>query len=333
MAKKNDKGYSTGNAKKWAVMMGIVVLIAVIVVVVILCIPPNTYNAVETLNRTTQTSFLSSESEKVSYDKFENKLSQSRVNYYVQEFADIQILAESLQEVLDFYNDYLLFAEDNKTLQENYKTIKNGLNDASQSQQKLVSIISEANKLSAESTSTYLQGAVIDFRREFMNWLNYYCSAINGLNNSFKGSMGNILENNSASQFILNTVDDYLAIIKQDFQDVVNYDKKGVMQEYDYKGVYKATVKIKGFSLYVDKYLSTSSNNSEIKTYYFNNDLITKYQKLNNFFTLYNETNLQKIINSMKLTSGEIEISFVYENVVDDSGVYDAIKIFVKGGE
>ena len=51
-----NKDYSTGNAKRWAVVFGIIVLVAIVVVVIIMAIPPNTYNAIQTLNRTATTS-------------------------------------------------------------------------------------------------------------------------------------------------------------------------------------------------------------------------------------------------------------------------------------
>ena len=48
---KNSKGYSTGGGKKALIGVALFVLVAIVVVIILLCIPPNTYNAVQTLNR------------------------------------------------------------------------------------------------------------------------------------------------------------------------------------------------------------------------------------------------------------------------------------------
>ena len=74
---KNSKGYSTGGGKKALIGVALFVLVAIVVVIILLCIPPNTYNAVQTLNRATETTFLARDAEKNEFNEAELSLSFS----------------------------------------------------------------------------------------------------------------------------------------------------------------------------------------------------------------------------------------------------------------
>ena len=121
----SDKGYSTGGAKKWLLIIGGVVFVAVIIVIILMAIPPNTYNAVQTLYRTANSSFLASESEKKEYNAYEIKIaSVPELNYYTDEIEETRELANAVNSVLNFYSNQLVFAGSNKNLKKNYKIIK-----------------------------------------------------------------------------------------------------------------------------------------------------------------------------------------------------------------
>ena len=120
---KNSKGYSTGGGKKALIGVALFVLVAIVVVIILLCIPPNTYNAVQTLNRATETTFLARDAEKNEFNEAELSISGSAFSKYSNEFASIETLTNSVNAVLEFYNSKLIFANVDKNLKRNYLLI------------------------------------------------------------------------------------------------------------------------------------------------------------------------------------------------------------------
>lgn len=325
-----NKSYNSGTAKKWAVFLGIVVLVAIIVVVVILAIPPNTYNAVETLNRTSATSYLTSKSEQEEFNAFKTKIASGKnsIDNYGQELNDVEKIAQSIDLILDFHNDYLVFAKDNKNLKNNYKAIKEGLQDAKNSQKELASLISKTNELSDSSTS-YLKGAMVDYREEFVDYLKACTRAIEGLENAYSGSLGNVTFNNQASSLILNTINDYLQVITEKFETLVKQDVKSFKMT-DYTDLYQELglqTKVEFFNAFTNKNL----NSNDIELFYFEDALQEKYSKLIEFFTVYQEPNSLSLIESMKVVEGSSSITKTYEGELDAS-LYELVCEFLKGG-
>ncbi len=328
MAKGKD--YSTGNGKRWLVAVGLVVLVAIIVVVILLCIPPNTYNAIETLNRSAQTTFLKNEQEDADLRVFSQKLKDNqRLHVYTSELDDVRIIAESVSDILDFYNSSLVFASSNKNFKKNYKPIKNNLNSAKSSQKKLASILNDLTEVAvtSSSTTTALSNGMIDFRREFVKWLKYNRSAISALGKSYTGSMGNILENNEASKIIINATNDYLDVLVLQLEKVAGEDKKDNSTD-DYN--YVSSSVVRAFENFVDTYL-TNVNSGDITSYYFDSNVQAKYEKTNKFTSLYKEDNYQKIIASAKVSEGKILFDYAFDNVSDPDGVYAQVKEFLGG--
>jgi len=324
-----NKEYSAGNGKKWAIFFAIVVLVAIVVVVVILAIPPNTYNAVETLNRTATTSYLTVNSEKESYQAFKEKMGKNTVvSAYQQELANIEVLSGSIDIILDFHNEYLVFAKDNKNLKNNYKAIKEGLEKSKESQKKLVKLVNKINKLS-ETSSTYLKGAMVDFREEFVDYLKSCKRAIGGLENAYSGSLGKVTFNNPASTLILNVVNDYMTVLLKDFKDLEKLDTKSYTMD-NYVLAYTdlgLAGKIQNFHKFVSDNLAVELN-EEIHDYYFNSEIREKYENLNEFYKLYSEKNTVNIISSMNQVGN---ITKKYTGVIDKDQAFENICKFIKG--
>ena len=258
--------------------------------------------------------------------------SASVANSYTQEVYDIEMLTGTVDKILDYYNDYLIFAKDNKNLKNNYKAIKEGLNDAKESQRKLVKIIEKTNKLSDEST-TYLQNAMVDFRKEYRNWLKHQIRAIGGLENAYTGSLGKVTFNNDASKLILNTVNDYLSSILTNFNNLVKTDIKGANIN-TYKSNYARyglTAKINLFDQFVNKNVNSATSTHDIEDYYFNSSIQEKYTTLNEFFKVYSEKNTRSIIDSIQTSEASYTITKTYEDVTDEKGTFNAICKFIKG--
>lgn len=321
--------YSSGTGKRWAVIVGIIALVAIVVVVIIMAIPPNTYNAVETLDRVSQTAYLTTANEQTEFDKFKTKVSTSVVGQYTQELNDMQYIAYSVNAILDYHNDYLVFAKDNKTFKNNYKNIKEGLTDAKESQKKLNKILADTNELSNES-STYLQSAMVDYRNEFFKWLKSSKRAIGGLENTYAGSLGEVSFNNPASDLILDVINDYMDVLVEYYDKLIEFDVKGGNVS-DYAAKYAEfglTYKIRCFYSFIARYLYNNNSNYYIAKYYFDTNIQNNIKLYNEFFTLYQVEDTTELIASIS-SSG---ITKIYEGVTDENSAYFAICKFVQGG-
>lgn len=319
MAKaKENKDYKASGAKKWLIIVGILVLIAIIVVVIVLCIPANTYSAVERLKQFSQSSFLESETEQTRYSEVEQKIAASTIDYYSEEVGDIRVLSEGINDILDYYDEFLVLATDNDTLSRNYKTIKNNLEDAMDYQQALNDYMDEISNLSNNADS-HLRNLWIDFRVTFTDYLSSMTNVIDALNNCYQGCFEVNLANNLASTIILNTVDDYLTVVTADFNEIVDTDEKNTTsRDYNYLSHGKITL----LENFVEKYVV---DDSDIVEYNFTESLKSSYQKINSFFELYSQDNFVSVIDSIQ-SSGDITLTFQQE---DSDGVYEAVKEFI----
>lgn len=320
--KKANKSNNTGS-RKWLVFTGALVFIAIIVVIVVLLIPANTSSMIETVQEASKTSFLTEAREKDKYNDFINRIkNNSNTNYYAKETEDLIVLSETLADVLVYYNGYIVFAKDNHTLSQNYKNIKDNLNKAMEMQENMNIQLDEVAKLT-DSSATYLQNSWIDFRGTYYKWLESYKIAINSLNDCYQNCFDQSITNNLASTLILNTISDYVNVITNDFKLVVSADTKGDLTGKNYN--YSSTGKIDFFNNFVDVNINDILNKNEIKNFNFDKNIQVKYQKINKFFELYNETNFYQVINSINANS----IHKVYEGVEDSEGIYDAVKSFI----
>ncbi len=326
MAKGNSKGYSAGGGKKWLIAIALIVLVAIVVVVVLICIPPNTYNAVQTLNRTTQSSFLvKSPTDKENFNDLKNKLGAGeKFNVYQKEMEDYALITDSIYNILDFYNDNLIFASSNKNLKKNFKPIKNNLNDAKAIQGRLSSALVKMKDIARDTDS--MRNAIIDFRNEFVKWLKANQKAFVALNSAYSGSMGNILENNLASRIILNTADEMLSELIAKIELANDFDKKGASLDKNY---YKAEAMTGLFTDFVNK--NIKNENSAIKNYYFDEAIQTNYQKFDKFIKTYPKDALSQVIESVRKENGKIVFTKTFEGVEDADGVYNTVKILLGG--
>ena len=317
-AKTEGKSNKSSGTKKLVTIIGVLAFIAIIVVIIVLSIPANTYGAVERLNEASQSSFLENESEKTRYEKSETKIAGSTKNYYNQEVQDIKVLSGSINKILDYYNEYLILADDNKVFSKNYKIIKNNLEDANTYQDEMNNYLIELNNLNDNSDS-HLQYLWIDFRQTFSTYLSSITSAIDALNNCYQGCFNNTFTNNLSSTNILNTIDDFLIVISNEFNTLVETDLKNYTQK-DYN--YQSHGKIILLDNFVNNYIV---NDGEITRYYFDESLQTKYNKINSFYQTYNLTNFTTVIESIE-DDGKISLTFQQQ---DTDGIYSTVKEFL----
>ena len=320
---KNKDNQSNGNGKRWVTFIAILVLIAIIVVLIVIFIPANTSDAKRILNDVSSSSYLDDEDEKSAYQAVGEKLSSSTKSYYMTEYNDILLLSEGISDVLQFYDDYLVFAKDNKVLSSNYKTIRNNLNRVKSSKEDLNELVATVNSLEEDSDS-YIKNLWIDFRGEYVNWLESNAKAISALNNCYQGCFDNTLSNNLASSTILTTVDNYLTSIINKFNAIIDVDKKNTLDD-----VYSYSIsgQIRGFSRFVNSYIVDTT---DIVCYNFETTYQGKYNLINQFCETFAESDLIVLIDSM---DAEGNITKTYETTDMQTTIFEITKSFIEAKE
>lgn len=316
------KEYSATGAKKWLVLVGVVVLIAICIVAIVLAIPANTYSMIESLEQSEQTYLLKDANEKKNYSTFRSKVnSNAQTRYYNQELIDVETLSTSMSVVLKYYSDFMVFANSNKVMSSNYKKIRSNISKAGKYQDKIDKILEDASKLEGSSV-TLLQNSMIDFRKEFCEYVNSYYNAFVSLNNCYQGCFGESYSNNAASTQILNAVNDYIYTIVNDYKVLISSDRKGETNSSNYS--YKSRYKIYYLNKFVNEYIA---DRSEIRNYMFNETTQAKYEKINRFFSLYNEKDFTQLI----ITINQSGVQKTYGTITNDpdSLVYKEVKNFL----
>lgn len=287
--------------KKWLVALAILVLIAVVVVLVIVLLPKNTKGVVDKVQTQTEQCFLKDKTEVTMFDSFQRKINNSATEY-IEEVASAKAVIVMLNEVLDFYNDYMVFAKDNKTFQDNYNLIMDGFNDANKYQKDMNAICLEVyNKV--ENSSTFIKGAWTDFKVVYAKYIKSYSNSIRGLNKVFTSCVPAGVINNDFTVKVLSTVDDYLAVINTGFE---------------------AKAKVIEFAgTFTKEYL----NAEMLSQYKFSENLQGKLKSINKFSELYGKS-LRELIASVDSEGIHMDPS----ETDTDGKVLADVKSFLLGG-
>lgn len=322
MAEKKD--YTTGS-RKWLIVLSVLVLVAIIAVVIVLLVPGNTYSMVEVLHSHSTTSFLNVDntSERENYDKLKAEFDIA-VTGYKQEVEDIETLSQTINNVLDFYDEYTIFAKNNGTLTQNYKSIKSNLNKASRLQDDMNEEIVTLISLS-DNSDTYQRNAWIDLRVIYVDWLESMQNAITRLNTCYQNCFDPSLTNNTASTLVLNAVDDYISVITDDFNDLIENDQKSSsIESYNYT----MNGRIKLFEAFVNARL-TSTN---FVNYIFYQRIKNFYDDVNQFYTVYSQEDFKYLLDSIA-PNGAFTENFDDVNVSGSLTCLANTKTFLSGGE
>lgn len=315
-----SKDYKASGAKKWLVIFGILVLIAVIVVGIVLFIPANTYSMIEALQENEAHFLMKDTEEQNDFNEFTIKLKSSEaLSYYTEEINNVLVITDSLSDVLSFYNNYMVFAKSNKTLSSNTKSINKYISEANKIQKNIDNLLVETKKLDTEATS-YLKNAWIDFRKEFVKYMDNYYKMFTSLYKCYQGCFDLSYSNNAASKRILNAVNDYVYCIMMDYKSVSANDKKDSLYQGNYS--YTSSPKITWFKAFVDKCVV---DNTEITTYLYTPSLQSDYAKYDTFFTTYKENDFRRMIKAINST----DLTNPYGNVEDDANLFEAAKDFL----
>ena len=322
MAKKKD--YTTGS-RKWLIVLSVLVLIAIIAVVIVLLVPGNTYSMVEVLHSHSTTSFLNenNRSEQENYSALMQDMS-NEVTSYMQEIRDVETLSQTINVILKFYDEYIVFAQDNGTLTRNYKSIRSSLNRASRLQEDMNEEIVTIISLS-ENSDTYKRNSWIDLRVIYVDWLENMQNAITRLNTCYQNCFDPSLTNNTASTLVLNAVDDYISVITDDFNDLIENDQKSSsIESYNYT----MNGRIKLFEAFVNARL-TSTN---FVNYIFYQRIKNFYDDVDQFYTVYSQEDFKYLLDSIA-PNGAFTENFDDVNVSGSLTCLANTKTFLSGGD
>ena len=172
---------------------------------------------------------------------------------------------------------------------------------------------------------------MVDYREEFLNYLNSSARAIKGLEDVYNKALGQVSYNNLASKMILSVVNDYLDVLTSKFQTLVSIDKKGGSMT-DYSDAFldlgisaKAEFFNKFTKFYLDRLLE------EIYDFYFDSALREKFETANDFYALYSQQDTKSIIESMQTVESQNKITKTFEGITDENGTFSKICEFLKG--
>lgn len=315
-----NKGNKVGSTKKWLIALAVLVLIAVIVTVIVLLVPANTFSAIERLKQVSGTSFLQSNNERSNFNKVISRVSSSSLRRYSTELNDMITLSDNISIVLEYYDEHMIFAEENSTLKKNYKAIRNNLEDSINTQQSMNGIIAEINGLS-ENSDSHLQNLVIEFRGEFTDYISHMTKAFGALENCLDDCFNYTFTDNMSLNLTLMATTDFMTAITDDFETLLKTDKKGyTAQDYSYQ----SHGKIEVFDDFLQRHII---DDSDIKTYFFDDNVKTEYSTINNYFSTYLQDDFVPMIKSIE-NSGNYNISLTFQTE-DSFGYFDAAKKFI----
>ena len=311
--------------KKWLIVIAILVLIAIIVVTIILCIPGNPKSAVEALKKEEKNGLLQNSTTQSLYDNFEQVVAESSVNLYSQEMQDIETILLNIEVIVDNYADYAIFFEENEYFYDNYKPLTNSLNEIQNYKSEIVSELETVKNEYNKDSSDFLRKSWINVRENFVNMLDKYCTAFSTYRDIFLNSYFG-LEQNLASSLTVNAVSDYLSVLRDDFKDLAKKDTADKnFTDYSYSN----RVITIAFDTFVTK--TEQEISGDINNYYFDETISQKYEKINSFYSVYNQKNLNQVISSAYLNMDTITFVKVFEGITDNEGTYLALKEFLGG--
>lgn len=311
--------------KKWLIVIAILVLIAIIVVTIILCIPGNPKSAVEALKKEEKSGLLQNSTTQSLYDNFEQVVAESSISSYSQEMQDVETILLNIEVIVDKYTDYAIFFEENEYFYDNYKPLTNSLNEIQNYKSEIVSELETVKNEYNKDSSDFLRKSWINVRENFVNMLDKYCTAFSTYRDIFLNSYFG-LEQNLASSLTVNAVSDYLSVLRDDFKDL---GKKDTADKNFTDYSYSNRVITIAFDTFVTK--TEQEISGDINNYYFDETISQKYEKINSFYSVYNQKNLYQVISSAYLNIDTITFVKVFEGITDNEGTYLALKEFLGG--
>lgn len=294
--------------KKWIIILSVLVLIAIIVTLVVVFLPKNVDKIISEVDSQSKTMLLKEAESDDLYLKFKTKITgASSINEkYGQDTENVYDACKTINEVVDFYNGYLVFAFDNSTFQGQYSSIMKNYSIANSQQRKMEGLMEKVTTDLGNRDSTFFENAWKEFKGYFVDYFNSHVVVINSLCKIYENCIPKGIIANEMTELVLGTVNDYLDVIKNDF------DNSKYKLEY-----------LDNFLGYLDL-----DENKALSSFNFSQKLQENIEVLGTFGFVYGEDKSLKT-----LIEGITADGFTMEsNVVDTKGVLDIAKNFLTGG-
>ena len=291
-------------SKKWVVALAVLVALAIIAVVIVLVIPKNVNDVKGRAREQETTMFLQKEDEKLKFEDFLGK-----IDGYASEYSLVSGNAKKvsviLTDVMHFYNDYIVFAESNSTFQSQYRVIMNGFKNANKYQKQMDDILDQVYT-TVKNSKSFTDWAWQRFAEYFQGYVTSYIDAFEGLALVYRDCIPQGTINNALTDKVLNTVNDYLAVVAENKFESAYY--------------------IAYTQNFVAKYVT--AENSVIYNYEYSKTLQSSLEKINTFSNVYKNSTLRDVIRSIDNTG----ITYKKTGVKDEKDVLSAVKDFLQGG-
>ena len=301
------------------------VLIGIVVTLVVVFLPKDTKKAVSKVYQAEQTMFLENQTEKALFQSFYGKFAPD--NAYKAEAQDIEKIAESLHDMISFYNGYLIYAKTDKTFQSNFKHIVNGIDKANKAQKEMNAILKDVEDFSDKS-STYLKTSWREFREDWVGYLKGYQETIEGLSKVFKVCLPKGEIQNKFTYLVLDTTNDYIDEIIVKFEQLVKTDVKDATTSPSFEKN-QGNALSKKFCNFVTTYVTSGMMNNYLYSTALEQDVIN----IEKFATTY-KTSISSVIHSGFEVNANKEITEIwdFDAVAGDTGELAAVKEFLNGG-
>lgn len=307
--------------KKWLIALSVLVLIGIVVTLVIVFLPKDTKKAVAKVHNAEETMFLVSQTETLAFEEFYGKFGTS--HEYRVEGEMISKISANLNYMISFYNDYLIYANADKTFQGNYNHIVGGIDKANKSQKSMNEVLKDVSDFVPDST-TYLKTAWRDFRKDWVGYLKGYQETIEGLSKVYKFSLPKGAIQNKFSYLVLDTANDYIDEIIVKFEALVKSDVKDSATITTFEKNQGKAISEK-FCNFVVKYVNSGIMNE----YYYSQNLQQDVNNIEKFESAYNKS-ISDVIKSGVSADNVWNMSAVAADT--NSTALNAVKKFLDGG-
>lgn len=278
-------------ASKFVKITACLLFVAIVVGLIIFFVPTNKVGLVDTLIDAKETMLLCDSESREDYATFSSRVrANTRVSVYADEINTVKVVADSVSEVVAYYNNYIKFATSNRTYKNYNGKAKSSIEKAKGESEKLDKLIADATKLT-DSKETYLRNAWIEYRKGFLNYVSHCRDAFDALEHIYEGCFKDSISINPATIANMKAVNAYLNTFVERIDNLVKTDKMHT-ETSAYKLTYGGLAT--NFNKFVTKHIKTVDRG---ENYYFDSAVYAKYQTVliylseNNFESLLQTVN------------------------------------------
>ena len=295
------------NSKKLFIIGGVVVAFIIVLILILTnCLPKG--KSTEELYDDVASYRLLETDYNTQSAQFTDKISaNANTSYYQTELKDINQLIKSMETVSEYYDDYYAIAQGNKK-GSNAGAIHGRLDSIKNNRNVMTAILTDSLSISSTG-NTYLQNAVVDLRNTFVKLVEDYKYLFALSNQVYHDSLGACLVVNPASKVTLNIIDDFMAVILNEYNSLCQTDVAGSKQEnYSFDSLHS---KISAFSKFVYANLGTADTikANGINEYYSSG--LKDYDKIGNLLAQLGEANYQNVILTIEYSGATLVCTYL----------------------